>query len=245
MSRLSGAKFGGLYENSKPSSNVSNGKSQNDAVKNASSVKVDPNDYVPKRFGLKYEPPAIIMEYLIPSSGKLYHHKLKIAHLKSDSETMEIVEGVKKKHNQYFVGNKISDSQIKTLVEKLKKHAPTSHGVINKGDNKKLGDLNTGKLSSGLYEKQNNSTKPLQNGKDKNNGNNFWDFGEDENDEEVDYQNANLNKLSKEELQKHKDKMSVLFNKNNKKPGDAGFIYDKQESFVPQEDNEWDDEDDF
>jgi len=43
-------------------------------------------------------------------------------------------------------------------------------------------------------------------------------------------------------LKKHKDKMTVLFNKNQKKPGDPDFVYDKQEEFDPQEDNEWDED---
>ena len=33
-------------------------------------------DYDPKRFGLSYDPPQIIIEYQKPSSGKLYHHKI-------------------------------------------------------------------------------------------------------------------------------------------------------------------------
>ena len=73
-----------------------------------------------------------------------------------------------------------------------------------------------------------------------------WDFEDLEGSEEedIDYNKVNLNKLSKEEVQKHKDKMDVLFNKNNKKPGDPGFVYDKQEEFQPELDNEWDEEDD-
>ena len=34
--------------------------------------------------------------------------------------------------------------------------------------------------------------------------------------------------------------MDVLFNKNNLKPGDPGFVYNKVEEFKPTEDNEWD-----
>jgi CRISPR/Cas system CSM-associated protein Csm4 (group 5 of RAMP superfamily) len=81
----------------------------------------------------------------------------------------------------------------------------------------------------------------------------FWDFDaledfEDDaknSDDEIDYNNTNLNKLSQEEVQKHKNKMDVLFNKNQKKPGESGFIYDKQEEFVPTGDNEWDEDEDF
>jgi hypothetical protein len=84
--------------------------------------------------------------------------------------------------------------------------------------------------------------------KEKKDGNGFWDFEEidlDESDEEapkVDYNTTNLNKLSKDELDKHKKQMDKTFNKNQKKPGDIGFIYDKQEEFQPKEPNEWDDD---
>jgi len=73
------------------------------------------------------------------------------------------------------------------------------------------------------------------------------DFEDDakNSEDEIDYNNTNLNKLSQEEVQKHKNKMDVLFNKNQKKPGDSGFIYDKQEEFAPAGDNEWDDDEDF
>jgi len=56
------------------------------------------------------------MEYLVPSSGKLYHHKMKLRDLKSDSDTDEVIEAVKKKHYQYFMGNKISDTQITGIL---------------------------------------------------------------------------------------------------------------------------------
>jgi hypothetical protein len=36
--------------------------------------------------------------------------------------------------------------------------------------------------------------------------------------------------------------MDLLFNKNQKKPDDPDFVYDKQEDFEPHEDNDWDDD---
>lgn len=81
---------------------------------------------------------------------------------------------------------------------------------------------------------------PDTSNKNNTNANGFWDL-EDEEDE-VDYQTTNLNKLTPEEVKKHKDKMDVLFKQNQKKPGDPGFIYDKREEFEPTEDNEWDEE---
>jgi len=284
MSRLGSSNFGAFGSLGGASSSAS-GKgslaSLNSKPKDATSTKnapkIDANDYVPKRFGLKYSPPTIIVEYLVPSSGKLYHHKFKISNLKADSDTWDTLDALKKKHHQYFSGNKVADNQITDLIDKLKKKLKesvpsgtflTSGGFgENKSDTgSKLGKLAS--LGSSLPGKQANNLASLDANKskgglgslnsktasndkkkdDKKDGNNFWafddleDLDDEEDEEKIDYNATNLNKLSKEELQKHKNKMDVLFNKNNKKPGDPGFEYDKQEEFVPKDDNEWDDE---
>lgn len=67
-----------------------------------------------------------------------------------------------------------------------------------------------------------------------------------------------LNKLDDQELKKVKSKMDVLFQENQKKPGDPGYQYDKrvirfqstgsgnlQEDFKPTGTSDWDDEDDL
>ena len=48
------------------------------------------NDYTPKRFGLNYNPPQIVLEYLTPSTGKLYHHKMRIHKLNPDKKTADM-----------------------------------------------------------------------------------------------------------------------------------------------------------
>ena len=63
------------------------------------------SDFAPKRFAIKYEPiPTIgkcikltcvlhhfnsvllVLEYLVPSTGKLYHHKMKLRACTGDSD---------------------------------------------------------------------------------------------------------------------------------------------------------------
>ena len=59
----------------------------------------------------------------------------------------------------------------------------------------------------------------------------------------VDYQTFDLNKLSPEEVQAHKNRMDELFNKHAKKPGDAGFVYDMRQEFqAGDEECSWDDD---
>jgi hypothetical protein len=50
----------------------------------------------------------IILEYLVPSTGKLYHHKMKLRELKAETTTEEVIEYLKKRHPLYFMTNKIS-----------------------------------------------------------------------------------------------------------------------------------------
>ena len=144
-------------------------------------------DYQPKRLGLKFDPPTIVLEYLVPSTGKLYHHRMKVRNLTASSNLSAILEHLKQRHALYF-NNKIADDQIIGLLRRLQ-----------------------------------DSVKPS-----------------------VDYETLNLNKLTPEEVQKHKDKMDVLFRQNQMKPGDPGFVYDVQRNFDAEEDNSWDEyEDDF
>jgi len=92
------------------------------------------SDFQPKRFALNYDPPiisnychsiltylfCIVLEYLVPSTGKLYHHKMKLRNLKADTTTDEVIEYLKKRHPLYFMANKISVEQITDLVNRLK-----------------------------------------------------------------------------------------------------------------------------
>lgn len=66
-----------------------------------------------------YDPPTIILEYMVTNTGKLYHHKMKLLKLRGDSDPKEAVEYTKKKHAMYFTNGKISDEQVMSLVLKL------------------------------------------------------------------------------------------------------------------------------
>jgi len=55
------------------------------------------------------------------------------------------------------------------------------------------------------------------------------------------FENSELNGLSDDELDRVKEKMDKKFSANQLKPGDDGFVYDKQVDFKPTQDCEWDD----
>jgi len=88
------------------------------------------SDFQPKRFALSYDPPMIgklriaddplVLEYLVPSTGKLYHHKMKMMRLTPESDTEDMLDYLKKRHPLYFTTNKITPKQITDLINRLK-----------------------------------------------------------------------------------------------------------------------------
>lgn len=76
------------------------------------------NNYEPRRFGLRYQPPQIVLEYWCPSRKKLYHHIIKLHKLKKDSSLKDTVHQIYIDHKNYLV-NKVQESQIENLVEML------------------------------------------------------------------------------------------------------------------------------
>ncbi|EAR83112.2 hypothetical protein TTHERM_01016150 (macronuclear) [Tetrahymena thermophila SB210] len=74
----------------------------------------------PKRLALSYQVPTIIIEYLVPKTGKLYHHKIKIRELKADSNKEKVLKQIKRRHEIYLI--KIPDRQLLGLIEILQEN---------------------------------------------------------------------------------------------------------------------------
>jgi len=183
--------------------------------------KFNHNDYQPKRFGLKYNRPGIILEYLVPSSGKLYHHKIKLNNLKTDSNIAEVMKEVYEKHYQYLDNKKISPNQILKLVERLKMNLKYQDSQNVKSN------LIYGKNS----EEDKNSLSPeSKNQIESKNSKVVINELEDEEDEDYykfyDYEKEDLNKLNLDELKMRKEEMEVLYKKNAVLPGDDNFVFD-------------------
>ena len=80
------------------------------------------NDYIPKRFGLNYAPPQIIIEYLAPSTGKLYHHKMRLHKFTKEKSNAEVMKELYERHQVYLDKKKVSSEQLIKLIERLKKN---------------------------------------------------------------------------------------------------------------------------
>ena len=72
-------------------------------------------------------------------------------------------------------------------------------------------------------------------------------YGSDDEYEATDYNTLNLNKLSQDEISKHKKIMDKKFDKNFVKAGDPGFVYDKRIEFKKGDavkiEESWDEDD--
>jgi hypothetical protein len=175
--------------------------------------RLNPNDYMPKRFGLKFNPPQMILEYMVPSVGKLYHHKIKLPKLKHESNTQEVIKEIYEKHYAYLDHSKINLTQVISkyivltigLVEKLRTSLPPS-----KSENRHI-DLKI--TENHKYEEHK--------------GHNYQNDEEDEDYYKYyDYHNENLNELQTEELNRRKNEMDKLYQKNAVLPGSGEFVYD-------------------
>lgn len=197
-------------------------------------------DYIPKRFGLKYAPPQIIIEYLIPTSGKLYHHKIRLHKFNSESKVQEVMKEIYEKHYLYLDNKKVNPNQIVKLLDKIKSNFKLA---IEKTLSKQTGAITKKEI------KQEKVLEPQKKSKFSEGQSKVKEDKVQEKEEEEDYnfdefEDEDLNKLDTDELKLKKDQMDKYYEKNNIKAGDANFIYDIRRDF----DNnvnygaEWDDD---
>ncbi len=92
------------------------------------------NDYMPKRFGISYKPPQIVVEYQKLSNNKLYHHKIKLHKFSSNTKISEIIDDMYKRHNVYLNHKKVNKAQIIQIVEKLREKLKNENEEKNKND---------------------------------------------------------------------------------------------------------------
>lgn len=69
------------------------------------------NNFAPKRLAINFEPPTIILEYLVVDTGKLYHHKMRLDSIlrKNNVNRNDVLNYIKTKHHLYFLNTKLKD----------------------------------------------------------------------------------------------------------------------------------------
>mmetsp|Transcript_53845 Transcript_53845/g.125862 ORF Transcript_53845/g.125862 Transcript_53845/m.125862 type:complete len:283 (-) Transcript_53845:29-877(-) len=83
-------------------------------------------EVTPKRFGLNYDPPAIILEYLQTDTGKLFHRRIALQRLRRNADASQVAEKLRQKNEVLLAEEKVSFEQLVSLVQKLQAKMPES-----------------------------------------------------------------------------------------------------------------------
>jgi hypothetical protein len=87
--------------------------------KNKKVVFESASDFDPKRFGLSFTPPMIILEYLVKSKGKLYLKKFRLLKMTNQTPPESMLKYLKYKYPEFFIPGRIKDEQITKLIIKV------------------------------------------------------------------------------------------------------------------------------
>ncbi len=77
-------------------------------------------DLIPKRFGVNYNPPMVILEFMV--KGKLYLKKFKLFKLKANTSTEIALKYLKMRYPDFFDFKKFTDEQMCRLIDRIKQH---------------------------------------------------------------------------------------------------------------------------
>jgi len=61
----------------------------------------------------------LVLEYMVRSTGKLHHHKMKLLRLNADSSKDEMYDYLLSRHALYIDPKKVAKKQITNLIERL------------------------------------------------------------------------------------------------------------------------------
>ena len=167
----------------------------------------------PRRVAIKFAPPTLILEYA-PSYGRYLHYKVRMGHLRPSTDPYAVANRLYRDHPRFFDRAKVEFGQTLKLVRKL---------IDNAGAASPLASSVASEVPSPMASPVAPSPPPARAPPAR---------------EEVD-----LNKVSEFRLKAAKLEMDVGFSQSLKRPGDAGYEYDKQVDFEPAGDSDgsWDD----
>uniref|UniRef100_A0A7S4UFU2 Uncharacterized protein n=1 Tax=Alexandrium monilatum TaxID=311494 RepID=A0A7S4UFU2_9DINO len=77
------------------------------------------SDAYPLRFGLTYNPPAIVIEWLQSSSGRLFHRRIKLLDLGPSSDPACIAEAMRQMNEVLLSEHKVCFEQLVALVQRV------------------------------------------------------------------------------------------------------------------------------
>ena len=82
------------------------------------------NTVKPRRLGLKYEPPTVVLEYLETTTGRLLHKSMRLKRLRPSVKPLRVVALLRATYPMHLEG--VADEQLERLVERLINHVAQS-----------------------------------------------------------------------------------------------------------------------
>ena len=183
-----------------------------------------------KRFAIDYSGPTLIVEYKTSPRGKSFLRKIRFKKIKPDASPTKVVDKLMRQFDDILSPGKVSQEQVTELVQLLLHRN-------NYGKSDATFENTKGTMQTIPYRDPAQTHKQTSSPK-KDEVTSVLQFGD-------------LNAVSEEENQRAKGVMDEVFEKKALRPGDDGYVYDKQVEFgEASEDNDWDEdfelgEDDF
>eukprot|EP00927_Polykrikos_kofoidii_P079874 TRINITY_DN76703_c0_g1_i1.p1 TRINITY_DN76703_c0_g1~~TRINITY_DN76703_c0_g1_i1.p1 ORF type:complete len:255 (-),score=69.38 TRINITY_DN76703_c0_g1_i1:66-830(-) len=226
----------------------------------------DEEEIAPKRFGLTFDPPAILLEYMEMKTGKLFHRRIGMKRLQATANPARIAEMLRKKNIPLLDEDKVSFEQIVSLVTKLQeavrkkaKHRDVDsvRAEVEANEEANIAAKVEAESESKEDADQDPMERPIEK-EDVQEGNVEAENAAEAEPladvkaeakpaptrtlvDEQDMDEMNLNTLTTEELNLYKERMDDTFLKNQKKPGDKDYVYNVEVEF-PEGDQDcgWD-----
>ena len=190
----------------------------------------------PTRLALLMSPPTIVVEFT-KGKQKRYIRRFQLKKLKPSSNAKRTVERLQKLAPNYLGGDVIDSDQLLRMVERLLRHKQEG-AKENEGQNARASEEVSAKT---VPEAEVADTVDGEKAGEADTNDNE----DDEDDGKMNLDAVDLNKVSQFQLAMAKRQMDEDFIKNRLKPGDEGYVHDKQVEFDEEEmdsDNSWDDE---
>ena len=94
----------------------------------------------------------------MPSTGKLYHHKMRLRNLTAESNVDEVMDYLEKRHPLYFMNKKFQKAQVRDLVQRVKYRLIAKNKVAGASQTSKAVGLK--ELSKSIATEKENEQKP-------------------------------------------------------------------------------------
>lgn len=185
-----------------------------------------------RRFGLNFDPPSLVLEYERPDSGRLFHRRIGLRRLGPGADPVRTAEKVRRQNKSLLAEDQVPFEQLVSVITRLQSKAvadkvasvasPAVATTATLALSPKAAAPEVAAVAPEAAAAASAVASAAEGAQVE------ASPAADEDDLPEIKSDMDLNKLSTEELDRYKAKMDIEYTKNQKKPGDPGFVYDVQ-----------------